>query len=192
VRSKEEILEELRRERLDDLVWPPPQPTECPDCGSRSFVPILYGLPAPGMTEQERGGKFVMGGCSLGTPRWYCKDCLNRWPEDPPRQASYGDRQKKYLDQTVAEYASLIATAELPPSADEPTVEKFWQRPDGRMVFLLNCPWGKTRIEKQSHLVPLGGAPIYELTEGWLPAMESGNERQAALAAMRFERSPRT
>jgi hypothetical protein len=146
------------------------------------------------MLEQARRGEIVMGGCSWGTPNWYCKDCFNRWPEYPPPEGLHGtpEWQKRYLAETVAEYASLAAAAELPPRADEPTVENYWQRPDGRMVFLLRFPWGKLKIEKQLHLVPLGGAPVYERTGGWEPTMEVENKRQAVLAAMRFERRPPT
>ena len=181
----------------EEILEPPPLPTECPDCGSHSFVRICYGFPGPGMLEQAQRGEIVMGGCSWDTPNWYCKDCFNRWPEYPPPEGLHGtpEWRKKYLATTVAEYASLAAAAALPPEADEPTVANYWQRPDGRMVFLLRFPWGKLRIEKRLHLVPLGGAPVYELTGGWQKTIGvdyGKRERQAVLAAMRFERRPPT
>lgn len=54
----------------------------CPDCGSSSVVPIAYGLPAAETSERARRGEIVLGGCCLQEPRWYCRECLNRWPEE--------------------------------------------------------------------------------------------------------------
>ena len=35
----------------------------------------------------------------------------------------------------------------MPPNKDEPAIENYWQRPDGRKVFLVRFPWGRMRIE---------------------------------------------
>jgi hypothetical protein len=146
------------------------------------------------MQEKGRRHEIVLGGCVLSNPRWHCKDCFNSWPEDPPPKGLNGipEWQRKHLAEKAAEYASLTADAALPPQHDEPTVENCWQRPDGRKVFLLRFPWGRMRIEKRFHLVPLGGTPVYDIRAG-LPPMGADYarvHRQAALAAMRFERRP--
>ena len=100
---------------------------------------------------------------------WYCSDCFNRWPENPPPQC-LPRHPKKYIAETAAEFASLTADAALPPEPDEPVVENYWQRADGRMIFLVRCPWGRVRIEKRVHLVSLGGTPLYEQIGGeWPP-----------------------
>jgi hypothetical protein len=100
--------------------------------------------------------------------------------------------QQKHLAEKAAEYASLTADAAMVPQNDEPTVENYWQRGDGRRVFLLRFPWGRMRIEKRFHLVPLGGTPVYDLISGLPPMGVDYTKacRQAALAAMRFERRP--
>lgn len=180
---------------LAELLGPAPPPsTECPDCGSHSIVPICYGLPGPEKREEGRRGEIVLGGCCIRTPRWHCKNCFNSWPEDPPPAGLHGipGWQKKHLAETAVEYASLMADAALPCQHDEPLVENYWERPDGRKVFLVRFPWGRMRIEKRLHLLPLGGTPEYDLVAGFPPEgvdfMRA--RRQAALAAVRFERRP--
>jgi hypothetical protein len=193
-RSGEEVCE--LSDSFAELPDPPSSPTECPDCGSRSIICILYGFLGPEGLDLAQRGEIAWGGCDFrfGGPNWLCKDCYNRWPEEPPQEGSYGEpgKQKKYLAETAAEYASLAVNAALPPKSDEPAVENYWQRADGRRVFLLRFPWGRMRIEKRSHLVPLGGGPLYESVGGLPPAgVDSAKARfQAALAAVRFERRP--
>ena len=179
----------------DDIVGHgPPDPRECPDCGSRSVVPISYGLPGPEMQEKGRRGEIVLGGCTVRDPRWHCKNCFNSWPEDPPPTGLDDDPDwlKRHLREIAAEYASLIADAELPGEPDEPVVENYWERADGRKVFLLRFPWGRMRIEKRVHLLAFGGAPQYELIAGFPPKGVDyvRARRQSALAALRFERRP--
>jgi hypothetical protein len=169
---------------------PPPDPTECPDCSSRSILPICYGSPGPEMQEEARREEIYLGGCVLRNANWYCSDCFNRWPENPPPRASPGTPER-HIAERAAEYASLTADAALPPEPDEPVVEDYWQRSDGRKIFLLRCPWGRVRLEKRLHLVALGGTPLYEQIGGkWPPIGFDYTKpyRQAALAAVRFER----
>jgi hypothetical protein len=61
-----------------------PEPKACPRCGSRDFVPIVYGLLSEEGMAEARAGKFVCGGCMLDDPRWYCRGCNHRWPKDGP------------------------------------------------------------------------------------------------------------
>jgi len=53
----------------------------CPKCDSSEVVPFVYGLPLNGIFEEVDEGKFVLGGCIIGSwsPAWYCKTCNNRW-----------------------------------------------------------------------------------------------------------------
>jgi hypothetical protein len=170
---------------------PPPSPAECPDCGSGAILPICYGSPGPEMQDDARRGAIILGGCVFRDAKWYCKHCFNRWPENEPWRSLRGV-PKRYLAETAAEYASLVADAALPPDPDEPVVENYWQRADGRKIFLLRCPSGRMRIEKQLHLVPQGGTPLYEQIGGEWPRGADFAKiwRQAALAAVRFERRP--
>jgi hypothetical protein len=100
------------------------------------------------------------------------------------------DWQQKHLVGIAGEYASLTTDAAMLPRDDEPAVENCWQRADGRRVFLLRFPWGRMRLEKRLHLVPLGGTPLYEHIVGIPPmgADYANAHRLAVLAAMRFER----
>jgi hypothetical protein len=171
-----------------------PDPTKCPDCGSGAILRICYGLPGPGMAEKGRRGEIVLGGCIVQTPRWYCKNCLHRWPEDPPPEGLTGipEWQEKHIAEKIAEFAALTAEAAEKPPPDEPVVENYWERRDGRRVFVVRFPWGKMRLEKRFHLVPLGGTPVYDVIMG-MPPFGAGYDRShhlAQLAAVRFERRP--
>lgn len=49
---------------------------KCPVCRkTKHVIPIVYGLPASGLIEQEKQGKVVLGGClvSYCDPNWFCK-----------------------------------------------------------------------------------------------------------------------
>jgi hypothetical protein len=53
---------------------------------------------------------------------WYCKDCFNSWPEDPPPTGLHGipESQKRYLAEMAAEYASLTADVAIPVNMTSP------------------------------------------------------------------------
>ena len=68
----------------------PPKPTECPDCGCGNILPVCYGSPGSEMQDEARRGEIILGGCVLQDANWYCSDCFNRWPEDPPPQSLPG------------------------------------------------------------------------------------------------------
>lgn len=40
----------------------------CPACGSR-IVPVVYGMPGPGMFEDAEAGNIILGGCVIDDPR---------------------------------------------------------------------------------------------------------------------------
>jgi hypothetical protein len=47
---------------------------ECPECGSRNALPIMYGMPGDEMVEASVAGKVALGGCmvSAESPEWCC------------------------------------------------------------------------------------------------------------------------
>ena len=49
---------------------------KCPNCGSFNRLPILYGLPGPGVPKD-----VVLGGCIItdNDPKWHCEDCGHEW-----------------------------------------------------------------------------------------------------------------
>jgi hypothetical protein len=171
---------------------PPPGPTECPDCGSPSIVPIRYGLPGPEMQGQARRGEILLGGCCVEDPRWHCKHCFCTWPEDPGLEMAVNAAQwgQAYADDVAREYASLAADVALPPRKDEPAVEKCWRRTDGRTIFLLGFAFGRVRLEKRIDLVSLGGTPEYRVIGCASNTADCPEvvKHQAALAALRHER----
>lgn len=172
---------------------PAPVPSKCPDCGSGPVLRISYGLPARELQEKGRRGEIILGGCVVRTPRWYCKNCLHRWPEDPPGGLNgIPEWREKHIAEAGAEFAVLTTEATREPSAEEPVVENYWARRDGRKVFLVRFPWGKMRLEKRFHLAPSGGAPVYEVVGGWPPVGIDYNRSRhlAQLAALRFEHRP--
>lgn len=180
------------RKRFGDLFpAPPPDPTECPDCGSQRILRICYGLPGPEMRERALQGEIVLGGCIFRTPRWCCKECLHHWPEDAPSGQLHGTEEwrEKYVAEQAAEYAQLSQDASGPPLAGEPSVANYWERSDGRKVFLVRFEWGVMRVEKQLHLLAHGGTPVYTIVAGF-PPLEVGFHGASylgSLAAMRFE-----
>ena len=61
-----------------------PDPEACPRCGSKEFVPIVYGLLDEKSMAEAKAGKIACGGCSfdLDGPHWCCKLCDHRWPRE--------------------------------------------------------------------------------------------------------------
>jgi len=52
---------------------------KCPYCRlDYQVVPIVYGLPEPGLLEQSQRGEVALGGCCAGPEQheWYCKGCM--------------------------------------------------------------------------------------------------------------------
>ncbi len=59
------------------------QPQEirtCRSCGEAG-LPIVYGLPGPGLVEACERGEVLLGGCCLteSDPAWTCPSCGDSW-----------------------------------------------------------------------------------------------------------------
>mgnify|MGYP003723708393 CR=1 FL=1 len=51
---------------------------KCPECGSDSIMPIVYGLiDDPEAIKQIEDGEFSTGGCCIeeDSPKWRCREC---------------------------------------------------------------------------------------------------------------------
>jgi len=50
---------------------------QCPKCGSKEAIPIVYGLPISELGMKAKEGKVKLGGCCVDNyaPEYYCKDC---------------------------------------------------------------------------------------------------------------------
>jgi hypothetical protein len=61
------------------------KPKECPKCGARTVIPIVYGYPAPQLWEKSLDGKVKIGGCLISdvSPNWYCTTCEHEWLVEP-------------------------------------------------------------------------------------------------------------
>jgi len=77
-----------RQKRLPDTVVT----MVCLRCGSRDVVEIVYGFPAPSLSERASTGSVALGGCELGighdNPNRLCRVWDHRWREGPPRTAA--------------------------------------------------------------------------------------------------------
>lgn len=60
------------------------RPVRCPQCGERTGVPILYGLPTPGAFDAAARGEIALGGCVIGLddPNRRCLSCGHSWRQD--------------------------------------------------------------------------------------------------------------
>jgi hypothetical protein len=53
---------------------------QCPKCGARAMVPILYGVPTSAAFALVESGRATLGGCffQVGAPLWDCSRCNER------------------------------------------------------------------------------------------------------------------
>jgi hypothetical protein len=171
---------------------PPSISAACPDCGSSDTKPIVYGLPTKEAEREARLGHFVLGGCVLDYPQYFCPMCFNRWPRKPKGGTPTGRPEwiEERVAETHSEYAKLSGLADLPPDPEEPQVEGAWGRIDGSVEFLVSLGNKKARITKSLAFVRIGGAPDYQVPPFWYSVMEP-NEAPSlgAVAALRFERN---
>lgn len=60
-----------------------PKGATCTICGSTETLPIVYGLPGPGLAERARLGQVRLGGCVIdpGAPNWFCRYCGGEFTE---------------------------------------------------------------------------------------------------------------
>tara|TARA_B100001094_G_C18115019_1_gene763459 strand:- start:343 stop:600 length:258 start_codon:yes stop_codon:yes gene_type:complete len=55
---------------------------QCPECKSKSVIPIKYGMPGTKMQEDATMGKIKLGGCGIKEYDMndrYCNDCEHEW-----------------------------------------------------------------------------------------------------------------
>ena len=54
---------------------------DCPKCGAKEAVPILYGMPSEEGVRMIAKGEIESGGCCIedGQPQWRCKACGHAW-----------------------------------------------------------------------------------------------------------------
>jgi len=65
---------------------------QCPKCGSKNSLRIIYGMPSHELFEEADAGKVRLGGCCIfeGNPEYFCKDCENEWKRDQAIDEAYG------------------------------------------------------------------------------------------------------
>ncbi len=56
-------------------------PLNCPKCGSKNIVRIVYGYPNAEALEEAKKGNIILGGCCVSdnSPNFHCKDCKYEW-----------------------------------------------------------------------------------------------------------------
>ncbi|MHC5111152.1 MAG: hypothetical protein ACYTHJ_14880 [Planctomycetota bacterium] len=56
-------------------------PLQCPKCGSRHVIPIVYGLPSDDAIAEAEAGKIYLGGCCVfrDDPEFACGECEWQW-----------------------------------------------------------------------------------------------------------------
>ena len=54
---------------------------QCPSCGSKDVVEIIYGLPGLELRDRSMRGEVALGGCcfSEDSPSLHCKACESDW-----------------------------------------------------------------------------------------------------------------
>jgi hypothetical protein len=62
---------------------------ECPACGAKRAMPILWGMPS----EEPAEDVTIGGCCTSGNPeQWECRECQQRWSEDADLASSFPTR----------------------------------------------------------------------------------------------------
>ena len=88
---------------------------QCPKCGSKNAIPIVYGLPALELLEKAEAGKVKLGGCCIeeSSPEFFCKDCNSEWNKDQFLDKAY--KQIKGIKASVGGYfgGSYLAVIDL-------------------------------------------------------------------------------
>lgn len=60
---------------------------QCPACGKKEGVPLVWGDPDEATWKASRRGEIVLAGCAIepigdAVPDYACLDCSHRWRED--------------------------------------------------------------------------------------------------------------
>jgi hypothetical protein len=66
------------------------KPTECPACGGRDWIPVLWGLPSSEAIESFEAGEIALGGCCppedwRASDYWACRTCGHQERVRAPR-----------------------------------------------------------------------------------------------------------
>ena len=69
---------------------------QCPKCGLKNSLKIIYGMPTYEVFERAKAGEFKLGGCCIieSNPEYYCKDCEYEWNRVQAIDAAYGGIKK--------------------------------------------------------------------------------------------------
>lgn len=64
---------------------------QCPNCGSKNSLKIIYGLPSYELYQEAEAGKVKLGGCCMivGGPEYFCKDCEHEWNREQAIDDAY-------------------------------------------------------------------------------------------------------
>jgi transposase-like protein len=77
---------------------------QCPRCGSKNSIRIVYGLPSYDLFLEDEAGKVKLGGCCIeeNSPEYFCKDCNNEWNKDQAIDKAF--KQIKVIKASVGEF----------------------------------------------------------------------------------------
>lgn len=64
---------------------------QCPKCGSKNSVKIVYGMPSHELFEEAQAGNVKLGGCVITEDNsdYCCKDCEHEWNKEQAIDAAY-------------------------------------------------------------------------------------------------------
>jgi hypothetical protein len=97
----------------------PQAPEQCPYCGSRAVIPIVYGLPSPKLEKAAARGEVAFGGRLVPQPqRWECRDCGMRWPL--PEDVLRSDLIREALDFMYRAHRDQLRKGDDLPYVDHP------------------------------------------------------------------------
>lgn len=65
---------------------------QCPKCGSKNSVKIVYGMPSYELFQEAEIRKVKLGGCCImiGGPEYFCKECEHEWNREQAIDVAYG------------------------------------------------------------------------------------------------------
>ena len=64
---------------------------QCPKCGSKNSIEIIYGIPVPELFQEAEAGKVKLGDCCIfeGNPDYFCKGCEYEWNREQAIDSAY-------------------------------------------------------------------------------------------------------
>ena len=64
---------------------------QCPNCGSKDTLKIIYGYPSYELFLEAEAGKVKLGGCCvpIDGPDYFCQDCKHKWNRKQAVEAAY-------------------------------------------------------------------------------------------------------